>query len=69
MYTPEPLPSRSLVPEKKVEAIAKTNGDAGSKRKADGAAKEDGHVEKRAKRTPEDMDVDPVPATVACTLA
>jgi transducin (beta)-like 1 len=48
---PPPRPSPTAT-------VAKVNGDAGTKRKADGQSAEDGHVEKRARRTPEVIDVD-----------
>jgi transducin (beta)-like 1 len=54
---PPPLPA---VREKAPEQNAKINGDAGTKRKAEAPSAADGHVEKRAKRTPEDMEVDSV---------
>lgn len=51
-------PLRSAAREKEPEPVPKTNGDAGSKRKADAPSTDNGHAEKRAKRSPEDMDVD-----------
>lgn len=56
------------VQEKDIEQTTKTNGDAGVKRKADGPSTEDARVEKRARRTPEDMAVDPMilPADRGC---
>ena len=53
---PPPWPAAR---EKAPEQNMKINGDTGTKRKADASAT-DGHVEKRARRTPEPMDVDKI---------
>jgi len=51
-------PPRPVARDKEPEQNAKTNGDTGTKRKAEAPSAEDSHVEKRARRTPEDMDID-----------
>lgn len=61
---PKAKPTRSAIQsslqDQENEQTTKTNGDSGSKRKADVPSTEDGRVEKRARRTPEDMEIDPV---------
>ncbi|KIM88979.1 hypothetical protein PILCRDRAFT_813977 [Piloderma croceum F 1598] len=51
-------PPRPMTRDKEPEQNAKINGDTGTKRKAEAPSAADGHVEKRARRTPEDMDID-----------
>jgi hypothetical protein len=58
-------PPRPVARDKEPEQTLKVNGEAGTKRKADPPSAEDGHVEKRARRTPEAMDVDKVIPNVA----
>lgn len=71
---PKARPTRTSiqasVQEKEIEQTTKTNGDSGTKRKADVSSTEDGRVEKRAKRTPEDMAIDPIiiPADRGCCV-
>ncbi|KAF7965181.1 hypothetical protein HWV62_45252 [Athelia sp. TMB] len=62
---PNPPIRTSVIREKEPESATKANGDSGSKRKADVPATDKGHAEKRAKRSPDDMDVDPPPASAA----
>jgi transducin (beta)-like 1 len=51
-------PPRPMARDKEPEQNAKINGDTGTKRKAEAPSAADGHVEKRARRTPEDKDID-----------
>jgi transducin (beta)-like 1 len=55
---PAKPPPRPTARDKEPEQNAKTNGDTGTKRKADAPSAGDPHVEKRAKRSPDVIDVD-----------
>lgn len=57
---PIQAPPRPVVREEAPEQNVKLNGDASIKRKAEAPSAGDGPVEKRARRTPEDMEVDSV---------
>lgn len=66
VQAPKPPIRSTVIREKEPESTPQTNGDAGSKRKADAPSTDNGHADKRAKRSPEDMDVDPPPAIAEC---